>query len=215
MHLLALVLYAIGPPVSPLELMLFSTLLLDNTTPHTLPLYSNLLEERQCAAVRSSKEGKTNMAASPQFADAEKAQAWQKLTDLQQHMVGLITAVEDQLSLSDAPKLVCDHRAAAVAEDAANAVQCAVKTQQQQEQTDVCAVTFGNDQQPHGRDMPEQLQTHTGDAETCAEGPPARFASSENTNAAAAAATDAGAEAAADAAAACSKQQVRAKHLDS
>ena len=176
-----------------------------------MPLYSDLAEERKCAAEHNSKEGKTNMAASPQFADANKAQAWQKLTDLQQHMMGLITAVEDQLNLSDSPKLAFANQAAAVAEDTADAMHSTVETQQQQEQQDACTVTSGDDQQPHSTQTAEQLQKHTGDAETGAEGQHDKVASSENQDAAAVAAADEGAEATA----ACSEEQVRATHIPS
>ena len=58
----------------------------------------------------------------PIFEDAQKAKAWQKLTDLQQHMLGLITAVEGQLKLSDSPKSAREHPAAAVAEQIASAI---------------------------------------------------------------------------------------------
>lgn len=129
-------------------------------------------------------------AASPQFADADKAQAWQKLTHLQQHMLGLITAVEDQLSLSDLPKSAREHHSpksarehhspksarehrAAVGQPA-DAKHSDVRTQQQQQQEqqeekEACAVTSVDNQQPQDREMPEQLQTHTVGAETSAD----------------------------------------------
>lgn len=40
----------------------------------------------------------------PDFEDPDKAKAWQKLTHLQQRMVGLISAVEGQLRLSHSPE---------------------------------------------------------------------------------------------------------------
>lgn len=126
--------------------------------------------------------------------------------------MGLITAVEDQLSLSDSPKPASDHRAAAVAEDTVNAMHSAVGTQQQQEQQDACAVTSVADQQSHGSPMPQQLQTQIGDAEIGADGPHDKGDGIEDQDAAAAAAADAGAEAAADKAAVC-EQQVRARHF--
>lgn len=141
------------------------------------------LEYRKCAAEHSAKAGKSPTAASPQFADADKAQAWQKLTHLQQHMLGLITAVEAQLSLSDSPKSAREHhspksahesRATAAAEQPADAMHSGdtpqQQQQQQQEQREASAVTSDNDQQPEGTQMLEQLQTHTVDAETSAEG---------------------------------------------
>ena len=42
--------------------------------------------------------------AAPDFEDPDRAQAWQKLTSLQQRMVGLIAAVEGQLRLSHSPE---------------------------------------------------------------------------------------------------------------
>ena len=42
----------------------------------------------------------------PDFDDAGKAKAWQQLTNLQQRMMGLIAAVEGQLTLSDSPQLL-------------------------------------------------------------------------------------------------------------
>ena len=151
------------------------------------------------------------MAALPHFADAEKAQAWQKLTDLQQHMMGLITAVENQLSLSDSPKLVSDHPAAAVAENTLTAMHSAIETYQQQDQTEACVVTSGKDQQPQGRQTPEQLQARTGDPGIGVEGPYNKAAGSENQGAAAAAADECTAAAADEAA--CSTHQVGARPL--
>ena len=127
--------------------------------------------------------------------------------------MGLITAVEDQLSLSDLPQPASDLRAAAVAEDTVTAMHSAVETQQQQEQQDACAVTSGDDQQPHDRHIPQQLQTHTDDAGTGADGRHDKGDGSEDQDAAAAAAAGAGAEAAANEAAVCSEQQVRARHF--
>ena len=43
--------------------------------------------------------GDSGSAAAPDMQDPSKAEAWQKLTDLQQHMQGLIAAVESQLIL--------------------------------------------------------------------------------------------------------------------
>ena len=126
--------------------------------------------------------------------------------------MGLITAVEDQLSLSDLPKPASDHQAAAVAEDAAGAMHSTVEIQQQQEQTEACPGISENDQQPHDRQTPKQLHTHTCETQTGADDPHDKGASSENQDTASAAAADAGAEAAADEPAACTQQEVRARH---
>lgn len=146
--------------------------------PHTAALYSTIPKHHKSAAEHSTKAGKSATAASPHFADADKAEAWQKLTHLQQHMLGLITAVETQLSLSDSPRSAREphspqpareHRAAAAGEQPADAMHSDLKTQEQQpEQNEGCAVTSVDDQ-PEGREMPEQLQTHTVGAETTAE----------------------------------------------
>lgn len=146
---------------------------------HTAALYSAITEHHNCSAEHSTKAGKSATAGSPHFADADKAQAWHKLTHLQQHMLGLITAVETQLSLSDSPKSAREphspqpaheHRAASAAEQPADALHSGVNTQQQQqEQREADAGPSANDQQPEGKEMPEQLQTHTVGAETSAD----------------------------------------------
>lgn len=150
-----------------------------------LALYSTIPEHYKCAAEHSTKAGKSATAASPQFADADKAQAWHKLAHLQQDMLGLITAVETQLSLSDSPKSAsehhspnsaCEHQTQLVSfgacgsEQPADAMHSDVKNQQQQqEQREADAGPSVDDKRPQGRETPEQLQTHTIDAETSAQ----------------------------------------------
>ena len=56
-----------------------------------------------CCAEQDSNRAEAAPAAAPHFEDPHKAKAWQKLTHLQQRMLGLISAVEGQLSLSRSP----------------------------------------------------------------------------------------------------------------
>ena len=147
----------------------------------------------------------------PQFADADKAEAWQKLTDLQQHMAGLITAVEDQLSLSDSPKSARGLRAANAAEQTAKAAaHSAVGTPQQQEQK------LQGGAAPPGAEPPqanEQPETHSSGVKTGCDDPGGTTACREAEDASRA---DEDAEAAAAAAgheaAACDAPQVRVAH---
>ncbi len=62
-----------------------------------------------CAEQDSSQAGAA--AAAPDFEDPHKAKAWQKLTHLQQRMLGLISAVEGQLRLSHSPDSALDPQA--------------------------------------------------------------------------------------------------------
>ena len=63
-----------------------------------------------CCAEQDSSQAEA-AAAAPDFEDPHKAKAWQKLTHLQQRMLGLISAVEGQLSLSHSPDSALDAQA--------------------------------------------------------------------------------------------------------
>ncbi len=63
-----------------------------------------------CCAEQDSRQTEA-AAAAPDFGDPHKAKAWQKLTHLQQRMLGLISAVEGQLSLSHLPDSAPDPQA--------------------------------------------------------------------------------------------------------
>ena len=181
----------------------------------TSPLYSRLPQECSCAA-EGGRKGEVAPAVSPQFGDAEQAKAWQKLTDLQQHMLGLITAVEDQLSLSDSPKSAPEQQVVAASEQTVAQMHTAVETPQQSEQKEACAVSSEENQQQHGSLMREQRQTHKGDTEIGGDSPHGRITDGEEKEVVTA---DGGAEAtavaAANEAAAHDAQQVRATHVTS
>ncbi len=63
-----------------------------------------------CCAEQDSSQAEA-AAAAPDFEDPHKAKAWQKLTHLQQRMLGLISAVESQLRLSQSPDSALDPQA--------------------------------------------------------------------------------------------------------
>lgn len=63
-----------------------------------------------CFAEQDSTQAEAAVAA-PDFEDPHKAKAWQKLTHLQQRMLGLISAVEGQLRLSHSPDSELDAQA--------------------------------------------------------------------------------------------------------
>ncbi len=63
-----------------------------------------------CCAEQESTQAEA-AAAAPDFEDPHKAKAWQKLTHLQQRMLGLISAVEGQLRLLHSPDSVLDAQA--------------------------------------------------------------------------------------------------------
>ena len=63
-----------------------------------------------CFAEQDSTQAEAAVAA-PDFEDPHKAKAWQKLTHLQQRVLGLISAVEGQLSLSHSPDSALDAQA--------------------------------------------------------------------------------------------------------
>ena len=76
-------------------------------------------------------------------------------------MLGLITAVEGQLKLSDSPKSAHEHQAAAVAEQIADAIQhgsLSVQKDDVKESHADAAAVDQNDKQTPG----EQIQAHTG-----------------------------------------------------
>ncbi|KAL3163209.1 hypothetical protein ABBQ32_009611 [Trebouxia sp. C0010 RCD-2024] len=148
-----------------------------------------------------SRERKVPTAAAPHFATTDKAEAWQKLTDLQQHMVGLITAVEDQLSLADSPNSPRGLRAGNSAERTAEAALSAVGTAQQQE----WAAPPRGTPQAH-----EQPEIHLSGLKTDCDDPGGKAACSEAEDAAPAVEDAvAAATAAGHAAAACSTQKVQ------
>ena len=80
-------------------------------SPHSHWTYHHQSIECTCVA-EAAQQGDAALSSMPDFADADKATAWQKLTHLQQHMLGLITAVEGQLRLSHSPSSAHEQQAA-------------------------------------------------------------------------------------------------------
>lgn len=172
-------------------------------TPDIPALHTKFPDKCKCVAERS-RERKVPTAAAPHFATTDKAEAWQKLTDLQQHMVGLITAVEDQLSLADSPNSPRGLRAGNSAERTAEAALSAVGTAQQQE----WAAPPRGTPQAH-----EQPEIHLSGLKTDCDDPGGKAACSEAEDAAPAVEDAvAAATAAGHAAAACSTQKVSFTH---
>lgn len=172
-------------------------------------LYSKQPYRHNCVAERSRK-GKTSTAAVPQFADTDKAEAWQKLTNLQQQMMGLITAVEDQLKLSDSPKSAGGCQAAAAAEQIADATHSAVEIAEQQQEQKLQGSAATPAREPlHESQTCEQPETHTSGVKADAEDPHGKTdAAAGDDDAQAQTAAAAGSEAAA-----CTDQQVGATHV--